>query len=78
MDTDGGGGGGQLKIKKDAEVGTGSVEVHSEIYGCSGVIGVSEEGAEDGVRWKHLIGHGHLLWEQPREGDSSADLLLHF
>lgn len=26
-------GGGQLKIKKkDAEVGTGSVEVHSEIY----------------------------------------------
>lgn len=31
------GGGGQLKIKKDAEVGTGSVEVHSEIYGCSGV-----------------------------------------
>lgn len=42
------------------------------------LVGVSEEGAEDRVRWKHLIGHGHLLWEQPREGDSSADLLLYF
>lgn len=80
MDMDGGGGGGEggSEDKRMLRLELAAWRSTVRFMDAVELVGVSGEGAEDRVRWKHLIGHGHLLWEQPREGDSSADLLLHF